>query len=902
MKDSPPRTDADIGAGVSAEGALATATLIPAVDRAWPSRLPRREVAGLPVEIAQVLLGGAKRGPLAEAARQLDRALPGWPEQAAAVLCRALRTRSAALSADENVRRLCALLALRPLRQPDGIMDILDSSLSASTRLWLLAALSATDTPQVRRLWLDQLRARLRTPSVEPDPALWFAFLRAFCGGWLTYADFRECLVEGRVLGAADPDGDYPRSLARLRLDSDARFSKWYRQVIYEVASQPDISLSFGAGGWIRDFPSAGYLWEAIGYLKNKPDSWWGLHMLRFASGVSPDDQSLLSRLSDLQPIILCLISLLRPDLCAAVARAAPVMHHEAAVEWLTNTSSTRPLDLRWIQTCLRPWAEQLGEAMSLAAGALCSVDPPADFPGPEDSLLRRRDFVRIHLLPEFDRLMDNVLCLHALRKEHFDTLCQGAKKGHPTAIRALSLWPERAEASAPVLFYLTRRGSQLSRRAAAESLEVLRAQTRVADLADFEKRLDLAFAWADSGLDGKPSRVWWDVSGYRVKLSVAPGNAAVHVYSGNRRLAGIPKGVREDPEYPEIRRARADLARSYRYFRRRFEEAMVEGIRYRGSEFAALLSNPVVRSLTSRLILLCDGAPFLWTPCDQLDEARLPPEIGAATEIAIAHPRGLAARKTLDEWQQRIIDSHIAQPFKQVFREVYVLSEAERADFACARFAGHPLIARRAFALLRGRGYSPGRGDASREWPGANLRALVRWASPDQDAGRLLADPDATETVTSGAVWFCDRSGRPLPLAEVASVVFSETLRDADLLVSRAAAGEMGLTSEETLRLRATLVRYLARSLGLTNVYLADDSAHALVEGKRAMYRVHLGSGSVLLETTRRHLDIGAATTNPLEDVMAESIDSLTARVLAVIAILSRDDEITTPAFLDQL
>jgi len=131
---------------------------------------------------------------------------------------------------------------------------------------------------------------------------------------------------------------------------------------------------------------------------------------------------------------------------------------------------------------------------------------------------------------------------------------------------------------------------------------------------------------------------------------------------------------------------------------------------------------------------------------------------------------------------------------------------------------------------------------------------------------------------------------------------VFSETLRDADLLVSRAAAGEMGLSSEETLRLRATLVRYLARSLGLTNVYLADDSAHALVEGKRAMYRVHLGSGSVLLETTRRHLDIGAATTNPLEDVMAESIDSLTARVLAVIAILSRDDEITIPAFLDQL
>ncbi len=50
---------------------------------------------------------------------------------------------------------------------------------------------------------------------------------------------------------------------------------------------------------------------------------------------------------------------------------------------------------------------------------------------------------------------------------------------------------------------------------------------------------------------------------------------------------------MRDDLQYPEIREARAHLARSYRYFRRRLEEAMVEGVGYPGGDFAVLLANP---------------------------------------------------------------------------------------------------------------------------------------------------------------------------------------------------------------------------------------------------------------------------------------------------------------------
>ncbi len=894
MTDKPrlTKTDPIIDNPPLAPGGAEVAQILKKV---WPAHFPTRPLAGLPAEIAQGLLMGDKRGPLAQAVRHLDRLLPGWPEQAAAYLI------STDLMA-ETSKRLCALLALRPLRQTESLLQAFNNCADPTARLWLLAALSGTDNSAVRTFWLTQLRRAVETPPATPEPALWLAFLRAFRGGWLSYQDFRDSLLQAGVLGAADPAGDYPRSLARLGLDSDAQFTKWYRQVVYDVTSEPDVSLSYCAGGWIRDFPGEDYFWEAIRSLSAKPDSWWPLHMLCYTSGINPEDPDFLSRLIRLPPIIFCLISLLREDLCPALAKVTSATHHEAAVAWFTSTSPTRPLDLRWLETYMRPWAEHLGEAMTLAAGALCSVEPPSDFPGPEDPALRRREFVRVDLLLDIDRLMDNLLCLHALRHEHFDLLCHRAQKGHLMAIRALSLWPEQAVASAPILFKLNRRGSRLVRRAAGESLEVLRAQARINDLTDYEKRLDLACAWADSGLEGKPSRIWWDVSGYRVKLSVAPGRVAMHVFSGHRRLAGLPKAVQEHADYPEIRRARSNLAQSYRYFQRRFEEAMVEKACYRGSEFSTLLANPVVRSLSSRLILFCDGSPFLWIPSDPLDEAKLPSKLREAAEVMIAHPVSLNACGSLEEWQQRVLDAYVNQPFKQVFREVYLPSESERAATSCARFSGCQIIPRRAFALLRARGYTPGRGDAVKTWSHANLSAVLRWAGPEQDVGRLITDRNATETVTTGPISFFDNSGRALLLAEVPPIVFSETLREADLLVSRAAAGEMGLTSEETLRLRTTLVRYLSRSLGLTNIYLTDDSVHALVEGERAMYRVHLGSGSILLENSRRHLHLGNALKNPLGEVLEESIDSMTARVLAIIAVLSRDGEITDPGFLSQL
>ncbi len=863
----------------------------------WPSSTPKRDVAGLPALAAEALGLGGRRGALLRGvAAALDRTIAAWPEQAAADIAAA-----AEVGFTENARRLAAALSQRQIRSPETLIETAVQTGEPERKLWVLVGLSGTDTAAVRSFWTDALRGRANDVGRHPDPAFWYAFLRAFHGGWLSYSDFRDCLVQGHVLNAVDSAESYARAVKKVGLAAHPTFAKWYRQIVYEVAHQPDVALSYGGAGWVRDFPGEDYFWQGLSALSRKPDDWLALQVVRYASGVKAQGPEFASRLRGAPALTLCLLSLLRPDLCSAAGEALSAPVHDQAIAWLTSESPDRVPDLRWMETKLRPWAEHVGEAMTLACGALCSVDLPSDYPGPDEAILRRREFA-CQLVPEFDRVMENVLYLHALRREHLDILYQRARDGRIAAIRALALWPEKAAESAPLLFSICRRGTKGASRAASESLEILRARARVGGLAELEKRVDLAMAWADAGMEGKPARVWWDVQGYRMRLSVAAGKVAVCAFSGARRLAGIPKAARDAPEYEEIRRTRAELARCYQYFRERLESAMVEGVCYSGGEFASLLANPVVRSLVSRLVVVVDGRARMWSPADPLAEDAPPIEFAGAGEVMIAHPVTLAGMGALDEWQQRVIDGMVSQPFKQVFREVYRVERGDAAE--SGRFAGHALVARNAFALLRSRGYSPGRGEAVKRWQGGDggVEAHVQWAAEHEDAGRLLALSTTSETVTSGAVWFVNASGERLRLGTVEPVIFSETHRDADLLVSRAAAGEFGFSSQETLRLRATLIRYLARVIGATNIYVIDDEQYALVEGTRAMYRVNLGSGSVLLEERRQHIDMGEFQSPPVGDLVVEGMDAGTARVLATIVTLARDGAITDERFLRQL
>jgi hypothetical protein len=153
-------------------------------------------------------------------------------------------------------------------------------------------------------------------------------------------------------------------------------------------------------------------------------------------------------------------------------------------------------------------------------------------------------------------------------------------------------------------------------------------------------------------------------------------------------------------------------------------------------------------------------------------------------------------------------------------------------------------------------------------------------------------------ESVTFHAVG----SWEPMPLADVPPRLFSEAMRDVDLIVSVAHSG--GVDPEataSTVEMRAALARETAEMLGLDNVELTDN--HALITGTLGSYSVHLGSGTVHRRPGNAIciVPVGAQHRGRLFLPFVDD-DPRTAEVVSKVVLLARDDKIKDPTILEQL
>src|SRR5690606_31186357 len=165
------------------------------------------------------------------------------------------------------------------------------------------------------------------------------------------------------------------------------------------------------------------------------------------------------------------------------------------------------------------------------------------------------------------------------------------------------------------------------------------------------------------------------------------------------------------------------------------------------------------------------------------------------------------------------------------------VTTETERGKKRTERYAGHQVNPRQAVALLGQRGWvaHPEEG-VHRTFHEEGLTARLYF----QESFYTPAD---IEGLTLEAACFT-RKGEfeELWLRDVPPRVFSEAMRDLDLVVSVAHQG--GVDPEataSTVEMRAALLRETCELLGLDNVEVQAN--HAIVRGELATYTVHLGS-----------------------------------------------------------
>jgi hypothetical protein len=165
------------------------------------------------------------------------------------------------------------------------------------------------------------------------------------------------------------------------------------------------------------------------------------------------------------------------------------------------------------------------------------------------------------------------------------------------------------------------------------------------------------------------------------------------------------------------------------------------------------------------------------------------------------------------------------------------------------------------------------------------------------------VGTPLEVEGATLAGVCFRKRDAwKPLALKQVPPRLFSEVMRDLDLVVSVAHAGGVDPeASASTVEMREGLLRETCALLGLKNVKL--KASHALIKGELAEYNVHLGSGSV------HRMPGGALCIIPVHAQHRGRLflpfvddDPRTAEVISKVLLLARDREIQDPSILEQI
>jgi hypothetical protein len=349
-----------------------------------------------------------------------------------------------------------------------------------------------------------------------------------------------------------------------------------------------------------------------------------------------------------------------------------------------------------------------------------------------------------------------------------------------------------------------------------------------------------------------------WSVGEYQLRVVLEGVQAAISVARAGRTLKSVPKEVRASNAYQEAKHAVAQLRTHISRLRKGLlERLLVTGEMLSPEQLSRIVSMPTARALLEKLVLLSEDGTMGLLESDELalrglDGTRHP----IVTPLTIAHPCHLFEAGMLSEWQQEIIHRRIVQPIKQVFRELYVLTPAEQeARTSSSRFARHSVNGMTALRLLTGRGWRIWRRSydgsyAYKIFPG--LRVTFELAT----SGHYLGEPGSS--TTTGQIYFetCPSADnqfvawRSVPLEEVPPLIFSEVMRDADLVASVAQEAQSGREtyfSQEMYVRTGELVSALLSDIGLQGVTV--DRHFAYVQGKLARYRIHLGSAAIHIE-----------------------------------------------------
>ena len=374
-------------------------------------------------------------------------------------------------------------------------------------------------------------------------------------------------------------------------------------------------------------------------------------------------------------------------------------------------------------------------------------------------------------------------------------------------------------------------------------------------------------------------------------------GQSEIIYEKAGKELKSLPTKLKKDKYIEDIKEVHKNLKEQYRRSRKMLEEAMEDGTEFYGYEIENLMTNPVIAPILKSLVFKMDKNLGYYEDKKLKSVNKKAIVVKDDSLLKIAHCFDLFESGDWASYQKDIFDRELKQPFKQVFRELYVKTVDEKGRDKSLRYAGHQVQPTKTVALLK-----------TRRWIIDGQEGLEKVYYKENIIAKIFAladwfSPADIEAPTLEEVQFFDRKTfKPILIDDVPDLVFTEVMRDIDLVVSVAHIGDVDPeASHSTIEMRKAIVEFNCKLFKLKNVKFSEN--HVLIKGERAEYSIHLGSGLV-------HQKAGSAiNVLPVHSQHRGRVflpfiddDPKTAEIMTKVILFAQDEKIKDVFILEQI
>lgn len=374
-------------------------------------------------------------------------------------------------------------------------------------------------------------------------------------------------------------------------------------------------------------------------------------------------------------------------------------------------------------------------------------------------------------------------------------------------------------------------------------------------------------------------------------------GKTSIICQKQNKQLKSVPSKIKKEPYYLALKQAKNEFIDQYRRSKIMFEQAMENSTLFLADEITLLNQNPILKPLLQNLVFIHDNDIGYFQNNSLISPTKDIIKLNADDKIRIAHPIDLYKSNLWHIYQQDLFTRQIKQPFKQIFRELYLKIDDELNSAQSHRYDGYQIQPQKTQAVLKTRNWIASYYEGLQkvyyqENIIATIYAAVDWFTPADIEAPILE-----------YVSFYDRKTfKDILIKDIPDIIFSEVMRDVDLAISIAHVGGVDPeTSHSTIQMRKAILEFTLPLFKLNNVSLNDN--FAIIKGNLADYSIHLGSGLVH-QMAGAEIAISVVPSQHRGRLFLPFVDEdpKTAEIITKVLLFAKDNDIKDPFILNQI